>query len=556
MARQPPVPETLPGLAINHRHIYAAWVSSWKYLKVYCFRSSLGITGLAHLQSGSTHMSTPLEDLEQQYAAEVVKVDADEGLLKRLERGIRGLKGLAESTGTIQTLADHSLAIMDALFAPFDEPTFPRQLSVLQLTKLLESPLATRVPLPPSTFQSVYQLYPDLFVQETTASAPLLAPTLVRSLQTPWPTGSPTELLYTPFWSTVGYGLPELIGRQLGLNISESRDKEDASITIADKRRDYMQHLDNRLVVEAVSVFALNLLQNARLEPLIPEFVMVDLPGRQHVVKLFINLVRWLRTVHVLSLLPPPPPARLLEPFMRPSPYPADEAGHRQSEELVDVYGLLQHLQLSGAIRCASLEANGERLKLEHPMPKQGKALRTSMSCYVKLRLEPVAQLNRQGAESLHGRSSYLGKPKAPGHHNLANATLDSLQSIADATFSGQAPVLSIIGVKYVQATLKGVTEPLYLNSANRAVCICETLLCWRDSLPASIREFLFLNTIGAATPQGLLWSQQIYHRHIFGGKLGNERGSYGLVLVASFILELMGSHVRIRGAVWGESLI
>ncbi len=44
-------------------------------------------------------MSSPLENLEQQYAAEVVKVDADEELLKRLERGIRGLKGVAEPTG-------------------------------------------------------------------------------------------------------------------------------------------------------------------------------------------------------------------------------------------------------------------------------------------------------------------------------------------------------------------------------------------------------------------------------------------------------------------------
>ena len=112
---------------------------------------------------------------------------------------------------------------MDALFAPFDEAAFPKQLSVLQLTKLLESPFATRILLPPSTFQSVHQLYPDLFVQETTASAPLLASTLMRSLQTPWPTGSPTQLLYTPFWASVGYGLPELIGRQLGLNICESR---------------------------------------------------------------------------------------------------------------------------------------------------------------------------------------------------------------------------------------------------------------------------------------------------------------------------------------------
>jgi len=125
--------------------------------------------------------------------------------------------------GTTQALADHSLAVMDALFAPFDEAAFPKQLSVSNLINLLESPLATRVPLPPSTYQSVNHLYPDLFTMETTASAPLLATTLVKAVQTPWPTGPPTELLYTPFWETVGYGLPEDIGRQLGLNISKSR---------------------------------------------------------------------------------------------------------------------------------------------------------------------------------------------------------------------------------------------------------------------------------------------------------------------------------------------
>ncbi|KAL0035770.1 hypothetical protein WJX77_002100 [Trebouxia sp. C0004] len=58
-----------------------------------------------------------------------------------------------------------------------------------------------------------------------------------QSLAIAWPTGAPTELLYTPFWETVGYGLPEDIGRQLGLNISKSRDKQDPSITIDDKRR-------------------------------------------------------------------------------------------------------------------------------------------------------------------------------------------------------------------------------------------------------------------------------------------------------------------------------
>ncbi|DBB05739.1 TPA: hypothetical protein ACH3X1_012339 [Trebouxia sp. C0004] len=62
-------------------------------------------------------MSTPLENLEQQYAAEVVKVDADEGLLKRLERGIRGLKGVADSTGPA---ADGSVVLSQELLARLD----------------------------------------------------------------------------------------------------------------------------------------------------------------------------------------------------------------------------------------------------------------------------------------------------------------------------------------------------------------------------------------------------------------------------------------------------
>lgn len=69
-------------------------------------------------------MSTPLENLEQQYAAEVVKVDADEGLLKRLERGIRGLKGVAESIGqcSVRYLSGYddgpSLATLSVVLIP------------------------------------------------------------------------------------------------------------------------------------------------------------------------------------------------------------------------------------------------------------------------------------------------------------------------------------------------------------------------------------------------------------------------------------------------------
>ena len=59
--------------------------------------------------------------------------------------------------GTTQALADQSLAVMDALSAPF-EAAWPKQLSV---SNPLKSPLATRVPLPASTYHSVGHLHPD-----------------------------------------------------------------------------------------------------------------------------------------------------------------------------------------------------------------------------------------------------------------------------------------------------------------------------------------------------------------------------------------------------------
>ena len=44
-------------------------------------------------------MSTALKNLQQQYAAEIVKADADERLLKRLEDEVRFLRKDLESTG-------------------------------------------------------------------------------------------------------------------------------------------------------------------------------------------------------------------------------------------------------------------------------------------------------------------------------------------------------------------------------------------------------------------------------------------------------------------------
>ncbi|KAL0034237.1 hypothetical protein WJX77_004781 [Trebouxia sp. C0004] len=72
---------------------------------------------------------------------------------------------------------------------------------------------------------------------------------------------------------------------------------------------------------ECISVFALDVRQGAQLQPLVEQFEMRTLSGRRKVLQLFINLTRWLHTVHSLDLLPPPPPARLMKAFFRPSPY-------------------------------------------------------------------------------------------------------------------------------------------------------------------------------------------------------------------------------------------
>ena len=48
---------------------------------------------------------------------------------------------------------------------------------------------------------------------------------------------------------------------------------------------------------------------------------MVIPSGRVKVMQIMINITRWLRTIHKLKLLPPPPPAPLFEEFHRASPY-------------------------------------------------------------------------------------------------------------------------------------------------------------------------------------------------------------------------------------------
>ncbi|DBA97113.1 TPA: hypothetical protein ACH3X1_014884 [Trebouxia sp. C0004] len=165
---------------------------------------------------------------------------------------------------------------------------------------------------------------------------------------------------------------------------------------------------------------------------------MKSLSGRQKVLQLFINLTRWLHTIHTLSLLPPPPPARLLETFFRPSPYivnsNGDQCGQvqlvlhfnsvektfqvpgRHMQELLDVYGLLHTLKLTGAIQCASLHVNGMKQPLKHPMDRVSQQTSDGM-CLVHLRLQPVgARISFQSSQQLRNLVNSLLATLAPVH--------------------------------------------------------------------------------------------------------------------------------------------
>ena len=128
----------------------------------------------------------------------------------------------ADISGAVKSV-DDSIAVMQNLFAPFPETMFPRALDTTSLAGLLGAPLACRVPLTQSQYQHANRLFPDLFCPETSISAHDLHPTLITALQASWPTGSPTELLLTPFWDTVGYKLPEFAAGHLGIAVSENR---------------------------------------------------------------------------------------------------------------------------------------------------------------------------------------------------------------------------------------------------------------------------------------------------------------------------------------------
>ena len=109
------------------------------------------------------------------------------------------------------------------MFAPFEEASFPFTLQPLSLQLLLATPLAARCPIPPVLWPYYSQLANNFFEQDRTRIAPELQIVLGSALKTIEPRGSPTELLFTPFWTSVGMGLPERASSILGFDIIINR---------------------------------------------------------------------------------------------------------------------------------------------------------------------------------------------------------------------------------------------------------------------------------------------------------------------------------------------
>jgi hypothetical protein len=113
-----------------------------------------------------------------------------------------------------------SVEYADRLFVPFSEAEFPRQLEPLRLQQLLVRSPATLIPVSAQNLNTTRQLWTDqdhpLFTPATSdQAAGRLWARLIMALDASWPSGMPSELLYTPYWNAIGYDLPEYAGKML-----------------------------------------------------------------------------------------------------------------------------------------------------------------------------------------------------------------------------------------------------------------------------------------------------------------------------------------------------
>ncbi len=103
---------------------------------------------------------------------------------------------------------------MEALFAPFAKETFPKRLNQAQLSQLLSTEPAVKVPVQPDYLED---LNAELFEADSSERAPELVSRLNTALLTRWPKGIPSEALYNAYWDNVGFSLPEFVGKEVGV---------------------------------------------------------------------------------------------------------------------------------------------------------------------------------------------------------------------------------------------------------------------------------------------------------------------------------------------------
>jgi hypothetical protein len=111
----------------------------------------------------------------------------------------------------------------DKLFAPFRIEDFPADLNASRLEMLLNTQPAVSVPAPASDVGKLSHLWGNqqrpLFVTEQQGlNAAQLQRRLLYALDASWPSGTPSELLYTAYWMNIGYELPEFAAKMLGFS--------------------------------------------------------------------------------------------------------------------------------------------------------------------------------------------------------------------------------------------------------------------------------------------------------------------------------------------------
>ncbi|KAK9802763.1 hypothetical protein WJX73_010013 [Symbiochloris irregularis] len=266
--------------------------------------------------------------------------------------------------------ADTDKPVARALFAPFDESSFPRSLDAVRLRALLQTAPQSLVPCAEAEFSEIVAQWasslPPLFTASHSEAAPKLSSFLTDAITAHFPPQMWAESLLTPTWDKLGCALPSLMAQLCGLPITFRRHVVDASLTTPGFKRDLLVWIKNGLAAggedkphasqlqEAISECfdkhkPANNFNHGQLEYVLlvatagTRMQVMALPvgatsvadmklllgpiqldtedGRCLCILAWISTCRWLATVLAMELLPDALPHPLTLPFERLSPY-------------------------------------------------------------------------------------------------------------------------------------------------------------------------------------------------------------------------------------------